>query len=188
MSHLWSMVAAAFQRLEAQAGFETRPVQRAMAQFICERLESKSSGMVEAPTGVGKSLAALLPAVAYCLQEKKRIVISTYTNVLAEQYWRNDLPLALSLFPTAPSVALAMGRSRYACIDAIRSPKLKQAMPEMARYLQEWVGIAQEGTDTELSAFLRRKGIPAPLRRSAWETVATPHACRARMCPYYSLC
>lgn len=68
MSGLWSIVESAFQRLEAQAGFEPRPVQREMARFVCERLESKTSGMVEAPTGVGKSLAALLPAIAYCLR------------------------------------------------------------------------------------------------------------------------
>ena len=188
MSRLWSMVEAAFQRLEAQAGYETRPVQREMARFICERLESQSPGMVEALTGVGKSLAALLPAIAYWLQEKKRIVVSTYTNVLAEQYWHKDLPLALSLFPNAPSVALAMGRSRYACIDAIRSAKFKRATPDLTRYLQEWSGMPHEGTETALSQFLRQKGVPAPLVRSVWEAVAVPPACRAKVCPYYHSC
>ncbi len=188
MSGLWSIVESAFQRLEAQAGFEPRPVQREMARFVCERLESKTSGMVEAPTGVGKSLAALLPAIAYCLREKKRIVVSTYTNVLAEQYWRKDLPLALSLFPNAPSVALAMGRSRYACIDAIRGNRLRQIRPEMTRYLQEWIGVANEGTETELNEFLRRKGIPTPFMQGIWDAVVTPPACRAKACPYYYNC
>jgi ATP-dependent DNA helicase DinG len=54
-----------------------------MARFVCEQLERGQSAMVEAPTGVGKSLAALLPAIAYSLQPRKRVVISTYTAMLA---------------------------------------------------------------------------------------------------------
>lgn len=188
MSSLWRDVEAAFQRLEAQPGFEPRPAQKQLAHFLCEQMESASSGMVEAPTGVGKSLAVLLPAIAYALRAKKRIVISTYTNVLTEQYWRKDLPLALSLFPNAPSVALAMGRSRYACIEAIRSNKLKQIKPELVKFFQEWVSVAQEGTETELNEFLRRKGIPHSFAYGAWDAVMTPPACKAKVCPYFLDC
>ncbi|OYT73443.1 MAG: hypothetical protein CFK49_06455 [Armatimonadetes bacterium JP3_11] len=188
MSSLWRDVEAAFQRLEAQPGFEPRPAQKQLAQFVCERLEGKSSGMVEAPTGIGKSHAVLLPAIAYALREKKRIVISTYTNVLAEQYWRKDLPLALSLFPSAPSTALAMGRSRYACLDVIRSNKIKRVQPELVRFLQEWTGVAQQGVEAELNEFLRRKALPENLLRGVWNEIAVPSACRAKVCGYYSNC
>ncbi|GIV10003.1 MAG: hypothetical protein KatS3mg020_0462 [Fimbriimonadales bacterium] len=188
MSSLWHEVEAAFQRLEAQLGFEPRPVQRQMAQFVCERLEGKSLGTVEAPTGVGKSLAVLLPAIAYSLREKKRIVISTYTNVLAEQYWRKDLPLAQSLFPNAPSAALVMGRSRYACLDVIRSQKIKRVKPELVRFLQEWTEVAREGVEAELNEFLRRKAIPENLTRDIWNEIAVPSACRAKACHYYHNC
>jgi len=163
-------------------------VQRHMAQFICEQLEGERSAMVEAPTGVGKSLAALLPAIAYSQQHRKRVVISTYTAMLAEQYWRKDLPLALSLFPSAPAVALAMGRSRYACIDIIRGNKATRTHPELVRLLQQWLGVAQEGVESELHEFLRRKGVPPNFTRGLWETIAVPSACRARLCPYYNTC
>lgn len=188
MSRLWPEVEAAFQRLEAQPGFEPRPVQKQLARFVCERMEGADAGMVEAPTGIGKSLAVLLPAIAYCLHEKKRVVISTYTNVLAEQYWRKDLPLALSLSPNAPSVALAMGRSRYACLDVIRNNSLKRVKPEMVKFLQEWIVNAEEGTETELNQFLRRKAIPHSFTHGIWEAVRTPPACRAKLCPYYRGC
>jgi ATP-dependent DNA helicase DinG len=188
MSSLWHAVDAAFQRLETRDGFEPRPAQRQMAQFVCAQLERGQSAMVEAPTGIGKSLAVLLPAIAYSLQQNKRVVISTYTAMLAEQYWRKDLPLALSLFPNAPEIALAMGRSRYACLDIIQGNKATRTRPELVRFLQEWVRIAQEGVESELNEFLRRKAIPPRFTRGLWEAIAVPSACRAHLCPYYRSC
>ena len=188
MGSLWHAVDAAFQRLETRPDFEPRPVQRQMAQFVCEQLERGHSAMVEAPTGVGKSLAVLLPAIAYSLQHNKRVVISTYTAMLAEQYWRKDLPLALSLFPNAPEVALAMGRSRYACVDTIRGNKVARVRPELARLLQQWVGLAEEGIESELNEFLRHRGVPFRFARGLWEAIAVPSACRAHLCPYYRSC
>jgi Rad3-related DNA helicase len=83
MSSLWEAVDAAFQRLESRPDFEPRPVQRQMAQFVCEQLERGQSAMVEAPTGVGKSLAALLPAIAYSLQQRKRVVIKCLCGIIS---------------------------------------------------------------------------------------------------------
>ncbi len=179
----------AFKRLEAQADYEPRPVQRQMAQFVAECIEAGTSGVVEAPTGVGKSLAVLLPAIRACAQSNKRIVICTYTNVLAEQYWLKDLPFALSLFPELPiSTALAMGRSRYACLSRIYGRELGRIAPELQGFLQEWVSIAQEGTESELNTFLTRKAIPQSMMRDLFSIVAVPPYCRARACKYYNEC
>ena len=87
-----------------------------MAQFVCEQLEFGRSVMVEAPTGVGKSLALLLPAIAYALQHDKRVVVSTYTVLLAEQYWGKDLPLALELFPILVRSLTRTRRWKIGCV------------------------------------------------------------------------
>jgi ATP-dependent DNA helicase DinG len=182
-------IAAPFARLEAREGFEARPVQREMANFIADCLQHGQTACIEAPTGVGKSLGALIPLIAWVLTTGKRVVISTYTNVLAEQYWRKDLPLALELFGEASQqvrTQLVMGRARYACIDRIYGRESSMLEPALVRFLREWVTVAQEGVESELASFLRRKAVPEGLLRDLWRQIATPPACRARTCPYYA--
>jgi len=181
----------ALNRLEAREGFEARPVQRQMAAFIAECLQAGQTACIEAPTGVGKSLGALIPLIAWILAMGNRVVVSTYTNVLAEQYWRKDLPLALELFGEAGrelKTQLVMGRSRYACIDRIYGREGNALEPALLRFLKEWVPLAQEGIESELAPFLRRKGVPEGLTRDLWRQIATPPACRARACPHYASC
>src|SRR5688572_23006162 len=88
-------IEGAFNRLAEKPGFVDRPDQRQLALLLSDCMDGGSTGAFEAPTGLGKSLAALIPAIAHALESGKRTVVATYTNVLAEQYWRNDLPLAL---------------------------------------------------------------------------------------------
>src|SRR2546423_1260894 len=98
MSTAAELIEEAFEKLAQRPGFTLRGDQRQLALLLSDMIESGSTGAFEAPTGLGKSLAALIPAIAHAIVDKKRTVIATYTNVLAEQYWRQDLPLALSLF------------------------------------------------------------------------------------------
>lgn len=127
----------AFEQLEKQAGFETRPVQYAMAQFTANCILQRVHGLIEAPTGVGKSLGALIPALAWAITEGKRVIVATYTNVLAEQYWQKDLPLALQLFgepAESLKTELVMGKHRYACLDLIAGQGLA-GMPDAVHRL-----------------------------------------------------
>jgi ATP-dependent DNA helicase DinG len=98
MSTAAELIEQAFRRLSERPGFTLRQDQKQLALLLSDMIENGSTGAFEAPTGLGKSLAALIPAIAHAMVDKKRTVIATYTNVLAEQYWRQDLPLALSLF------------------------------------------------------------------------------------------
>jgi len=75
----------------ALPGFESRPGQVQMAQLIERGFLENVHTIVEAGTGVGKSLAYLVPA----LRAGKRVVISTGTIALQEQLVRKDIPLVI---------------------------------------------------------------------------------------------
>jgi ATP-dependent DNA helicase DinG len=181
MSTTESMIERAFERLLQRPGFISRPDQKQLSLLLGDLIANKSNGAFEAPTGLGKSLAALVPAIAHSMVKGRRVVIATYTNVLAEQYWRSDLPLALSLFEDEdlplPKTAMLMGRSRYACLVAA-----DEHAPETVDVLR---GRAKLGIESEFRQLIHRSQQTA---NSLWSKIASPPVCPARLCPAYDDC
>ena len=95
----------------ALPGFESRPGQVQMAQLIERGFLENVHTIVEAGTGVGKSLAYLVPA----LRAGKRVVISTGTIALQEQLVRKDIPLVIGALGIPARVELLKGRNHYLC-------------------------------------------------------------------------
>jgi ATP-dependent DNA helicase DinG len=181
----------AFERLEKQAGFEVRPVQHDMAQFVTQCVQGRIHGLIEAPTGVGKSLGALIPALAWAIAENKRVIVATYTNVLAEQYWQKDLPLALQLFGEHAEILkteLVMGKPRYACLDLIGGQGLMGMPDTVHRLMREWVVGTLRGTENEFASFMRRKRVPLSITRDVWKAVHVPPVCRQKLCAHFDRC
>jgi ATP-dependent DNA helicase DinG len=77
---LLDSIESAFQKLADKSGFTARENQRQLALLLSDLIETGSRGLFEAPTGLGKSLAALIPAFAHAIHSGKRTVIATYTN------------------------------------------------------------------------------------------------------------
>lgn len=184
-----ALVEAAFDRLEKIPGFSPRPKQRHLALLLSDGIAGGQSMMLEAPTGIGKSLAALIPALAHG-SLGKRIVIATYTNILAEQYLRKDLPFARSLFLPGSSndeertlqvnSQFLIGRQRYLCHLA-----LAEHAPELVSSAIDEVG---DGLESDFSSFAERNQLTANETKDLWRKVATPSACPASACPYYRQC
>jgi ATP-dependent DNA helicase DinG len=172
------LISDAFASLERFPGFVERPDQRQLAMLISDCIETKKSGAFEAPTGLGKSLAALIPAIAHAIESGKRTVVATYTNVLAEQYWRKDLPLALSAFGEAPIKAqFLIGRQRYACLAA---------MAELPRASTSgFKAMAELGIEAELRDSSRKFGRELT---ELWQKMAAPPVCPGRLCSHYHDC
>lgn len=109
---------------QAINGFEKRSEQVAMANAVSKAITDGTSLVVEAGTGVGKSLAYLVPAAVHALNNNLKIVISTNTITLQEQLLNKDIPdlvKALREMDGIPEpdlkATLLKGRSNYLCIQ-----------------------------------------------------------------------
>lgn len=174
-----TLIERAFDALAARPGYVARPDQRQLALLLSDLIEERSTGAFEAPTGLGKSLASLIPAIAHGIASGRRTVIATYTNVLAEQYWWKDLPFALQLFEDVSEVKtqLIMGRSRYVCLAA-----LDENAPDLTDLVMARGGM---GTENEFRNTVRK-----PMRElsTLWSKVSAPPVCPGRLCPAYDSC
>src|ERR1041384_1596950 len=102
--------------LSRAANFEYRPQQQQMAVAVARALSDGGHLLVEAGTGVCKSLAYLIPAILFAVTKGRKAVVSTHTINLQEQLTEKDLPmLARVLDPVKFSFTMLKGRANYLC-------------------------------------------------------------------------
>lgn len=132
----------------ALPGFEARSGQVQMAQSIERGILEGLHTIVEAGTGVGKSLAYLVPAV----RSGKKIVLSTGTIALQEQLVRKDLPLVERALGVPLRVTLLKGRGHYLCkqkYERMRAERLIASSRTMEE-MWSWASRTQTGDRAEL--------------------------------------
>src|SRR5206468_1139175 len=95
--------------------FEYRPQQQQMAVAVARALEKQEHLAVEAGTGVGKSLAYLVPAILFAVADRKKAVVSTHTINLQEQLTEKDLPMLEKVLPLKFKFTMLKGRGNYLC-------------------------------------------------------------------------
>ncbi len=117
-------VAAALER------YEHRPGQIEMAEGVGMALEDGGILMVEAGTGVGKSLAYLVPAILWSRANMQPVIVSTNTKNLQEQLIEKDLPLLRDSLGIDFEAALLKGRTNYVCVRSFVS-QIRDAMLSM---------------------------------------------------------
>jgi ATP-dependent DNA helicase DinG len=106
--------------LSKAKNFEFRPQQQEMAVAVARALQSGEHLAVEAGTGVGKSLAYLVPAILFAIARQKKAVVSTHTINLQEQLTEKDLPMLASVLgaltpPVKFQFTMLKGRGNYLC-------------------------------------------------------------------------
>jgi ATP-dependent DNA helicase DinG len=166
--------------LSKAKGFEFRPQQQEMAVAVAQALEEERHLVVEAGTGVGKSLAYLVPAILFALERHKKAIISTHTINLQEQLLHKDIPILKKVLPVEFEAALMKGRQNYVCPRrlerALQSSKELFTGPE-ANELQriaEWASKTRDGTLSDLSIE------PEP---KVWAQVCSEaHICTQKTC------
>src|SRR5437773_1786561 len=136
--------------------FEYRAEQQSMAVAVARALEEESHLVVEAGTGVGKSLAYLAPAILFAIAHKKKAIISTHTINLQEQLLDKDIPILRKVLPVEFEAALMKGRGNYLCPRRL-DRALQQAgdlfttleSAELAR-IAEWARTTKDGSLSDL--------------------------------------
>jgi ATP-dependent DNA helicase DinG len=137
--------------------YEERKSQIAMLRLVCRSFNGDELCAAEAGTGVGKSLAYLLPAIAWALKNKERVVVSTNTINLQQQLMDKDIPLVKRILGEDPKVVLVKGRRNYLCLH-----RLDEALDEMSLFeepeaemlaIKEWARTTETGSRTDLSFF-----------------------------------
>jgi Rad3-related DNA helicases len=128
-----------------------------MAAAVARALEEERHLVVEAGTGVGKSLAYLVPAVRFALGQKKKAIISTHTINLQEQLLYKDIPILQKVLPETFEAALIKGRQNYVCPRRLLRAREQQndlfTGPEQNE-LEEislWAARTRDGTLSDLS-------------------------------------
>jgi len=142
--------------LSRAKNFEFRPQQQSMAVAVARALAQREHLAVEAGTGVGKSLAYLVPSILFAVARKKKAVVSTHTINLQEQLMEKDLPMLSRILPVPFSTAMLKGRQNYLCRRRLHKA-MQQAQslfttPEVEelRRIQEWSKSTREGSLSDL--------------------------------------
>src|SRR5260370_1760268 len=137
--------------------FECRPQQQEMAARLAQALEEERHLVVEAGTGVGKSLAYLVPAILFALDQHKKAIISTHTINLQEQLLHKDIPILKKVLPVKFEAALMKGRQNYLCQRrlerALQNAKELFTGPEEneLQRLAEWASTTPYGSLSDFS-------------------------------------
>ncbi|MEO8946529.1 MAG: ATP-dependent DNA helicase [Gemmatimonadaceae bacterium] len=175
-------VARAMQR------FEDRPTQRAMAHAVVDLYNNGGVGLLEAGTGVGKSLGYLLPALRWAAANGERTVVSTNTINLQEQLVRKDLPFLRDALAPGQEVrfALLKGWRNYLCKLRLAQATLlgptlvDDEANESLEDIRVWAETTKDGSLSDL---------PTPPRGEIWDEVAAePDLCTRNACPHFQDC
>jgi len=168
------------QLASSLAAYEHRPQQVDMARAVATAFNDGHHLVAEAGTGVGKSLAYLLPAMQYAGLNNDRVVISSHTINLQEQLYGKDIPQVAGTLATPVRVAILKGRGNYVCPVRLRSQANRPTMSaDQALGLAKvivWLPSTATGDRSEL--FLN-----TPTERQLWQQVCSDDAwCHGERC------
>src|SRR6266513_4634823 len=172
--------------LSKAKNFEFRPQKQELAARVAEALEEERHLVIEAGTGVGKSLGYLVPAILCDLKHHKKAIVSTHTINLQEQLLYKDIPILKKILPVEFNAALVKGRQNYLCPRRLERA-LQQANelftgPEQNELnrLAEWARTTRDGSLSDL---------PVEPDPKVWMQVCSEaHICTQKTCGQDSRC
>ena len=166
-------------------GFEARDSQKEMLSAISSAYNDDEICLIEAGTGTGKSLAYLLPALLWALENKERTVVSTNTINLQEQLINKDIPLICKALKMNIKAVLVKGMSNYLCLRRLsdtleESSLLSSEETDQLQIIDAWRHKAHSGSKSDLPI--------VPLRKT-WDRVCVEaDTCNHVKCPHHKNC
>lgn len=191
VSHAPALAAKIFAEggvLHAGLKLEHRPEQETMARAVAAAMKDDEPLLFEAGTGVGKSLAYLIPGIIHAVDVGRQMIVSTHTIALQEQLESSDLPKCRKLFKASERLAryadfkatVLVGKTNYLCTTRLglaladRATLLADADYDELKRIAEWA----ETTDTGL-----RHELKPPPRAEVWDVVnAESSSCSRKHC------
>jgi len=164
--------------------FEPRLSQVEMAHDVTEIISDGGILVAEAGTGVGKSFAYLIPALAWAIGNSEPVVISTATINLQQQIYKKDFPIVSSLFKKPAKAVVVKGRGNYLCkrrlYAAIEEDALFSDSSMKLREILEWDNGGGSGDKSDLAL---------PDDDPIWSRVCSESDyCLSLHCPYHDKC
>ncbi|MBC8287104.1 MAG: ATP-dependent DNA helicase [Nitrospinae bacterium] len=166
-------------------GFEFRHQQMDMAVAVEGAFDNAKHLIVEAGTGTGKSLAYLIPAILWAVENNKKVVISTYTKTLQHQILNHDIPFLRDKLGIAFRYALCMGNENYLSLRRLKR-SAQAGLFTQSDEENQWEGIFNWAGETETGF---RSDLPFEVLPQVWEEVGRQKdLCLGKNCETHSSC
>ena len=170
--------------LSKSRNFEFRQPQLDMAVAVARALERGESLVVEAGTGVGKSLAYLVPAILFASAKKKKAIISTHTINLQEQLMEKDLPMLARILPVKFEFTMLKGRQNYLCTRRLAKAMKQSHQLFTSSKVAELERVFEWSKKTEDGSFSDFETEPDP---EVWSEVCSERGiCSPKLCGHQS--
>jgi ATP-dependent DNA helicase DinG len=165
--------------------FEERAEQIEMARAVEKAIHERKHLIVEAGTGIGKSLAYLVPFIYWAAEAGKRVIVSTYTKTLQHQLTKRDLPFLREALGVDFRFTLVVGAENYLCLRRLERARVyelldtKEEVKELEKIFQAKPYI-ERGLKSELDFE------PSP---KVWARVCREiDLCLGKGCPHQRSC
>ena len=168
-------------------GYKVRPQQVELAEEIQSAVKEGKPLLGEAPTGVGKSLAALIPAFETIIKNDSPVVVVTSSIILQEQYFHKDIPLLEKIFDYDTGAVLIKGRNNYLCKQKHAEFKAGNFTQGTNRYQKEMEDVMNWANETKTGDMSELDFVPP---YPVWSQFAAidSNECARKDCPLYNQC
>ncbi|MCR4421092.1 MAG: hypothetical protein NUV32_01280 [Exilispira sp.] len=173
--------------LDILPNYKIRESQIELSKLIQNIINDDKVGFIEAPTGIGKSLAYLIPSFLYIKKNNVKIIVSTYTKNLQNQLIKKDIPSVIKILNQNISVEVAYGRQNYLCLLSYSNFKenfnflfYESIESEVMQQLEHWVKKTNNGLLLELNGNYEKRVID--------EIRSNSNLCLSTKCKYFNEC